>query len=114
MYLCPHFANRWLLTLICKYIPLKQWAFDDSHFPKYEKFKTDTHLKIILNRDTKTGKKIPDILLCQRSTKENYLIHQKYQNSITSSADLTNYLEEPYDKDLYPLYILQTTLRELA
>jgi len=25
----------WLLNFICKYIPLKQWAFDDSHSPKY-------------------------------------------------------------------------------
>ena len=30
-----------LLNFICKYIPLKQWAFDDSHFPKYQKFKVD-------------------------------------------------------------------------
>lgn len=39
--------NCWLLTFICRYIPLKQWAFDDSHSPKYEKFKTDPLLKII-------------------------------------------------------------------
>ena len=31
----------WLLGVICRYIPLKQWAFDDSHSPKYQKFKTD-------------------------------------------------------------------------
>ncbi len=31
----------WLINFICKYIPLKQWAFDDSHSPKYQKFKTD-------------------------------------------------------------------------
>ena len=31
----------WLLNLICRYIPLKQWAFDDSHSPKYQKFKID-------------------------------------------------------------------------
>ncbi len=30
----------WLLLFICKYIPLKQWAFEDSHSPKYQKFKT--------------------------------------------------------------------------
>ena len=33
--------NCWLINFICKYIPLKQWAFDDSHSPKYQKFKTD-------------------------------------------------------------------------
>ena len=33
--------NCWLLNFICRYIPLKQWAFDDSHSPKYQKFKTD-------------------------------------------------------------------------
>lgn len=31
----------WLLNSICRYIPLKQWAFDDSHSPKYQKFKVD-------------------------------------------------------------------------
>ncbi len=31
----------WLLIFICRYIPLKQWAFDDSHSPKYQKFKVD-------------------------------------------------------------------------
>lgn len=36
----------WLLHFIAKYIPLKQWAFDDSHSPKYQKFKTDTLPKL--------------------------------------------------------------------
>ena len=31
----------WLLNFICKYIPLRQWAFDDSHSPRYQKFKVD-------------------------------------------------------------------------
>lgn len=31
----------WLLSHICKHIPLRQWDFDDSHSPKYQKFKTD-------------------------------------------------------------------------
>lgn len=31
----------YLLLFICKYIPLKQWAFDDSHSPEYQKFKVD-------------------------------------------------------------------------
>jgi len=39
--------NRMLLGLLCRYIPLRQWAFDDSHSPKYEKFKTDELPKII-------------------------------------------------------------------
>lgn len=33
--------NCWLVSFICRYIPLKQWAYDDSHSPKYQKFKTD-------------------------------------------------------------------------
>lgn len=37
----------WLLYFICRYIPLKQWAFDDSHSPKYQKFKIDELPKII-------------------------------------------------------------------
>lgn len=32
---------------ICRYIPLKQWAHDDSHSPKYQKFKVDQLPKII-------------------------------------------------------------------
>ncbi len=38
----------WLLSFICRYIPLKQWSFDDSHSPKYQKFKID-ELPLILN-----------------------------------------------------------------
>ena len=33
--------NCWLINFICRYIPLKQWAFDDFHSPKYQKFKVD-------------------------------------------------------------------------
>ena len=36
-----------LLNFICRYIPLKQWTFDDSHSPKYQKFKVDQFPKII-------------------------------------------------------------------
>lgn len=47
--LCHHLyqQNCWLINFICKYIPLKQWAFDDSHSPKYQKFKVDQLPKII-------------------------------------------------------------------
>ena len=31
----------WLILFIAKYIPLKQWASDDSRSPKYQKFKVD-------------------------------------------------------------------------
>ncbi len=33
--------NCWLISFICRYIPLKQWDYDDSHSPKYQKFKVD-------------------------------------------------------------------------
>ena len=36
-----------LLNFICRYIPLKQWAFEDSHSPKYQKFKIDELPKIV-------------------------------------------------------------------
>ena len=39
--------NCFLIQFICKYIPLKQWAFYDSHSPKYQKFKIDSLPKII-------------------------------------------------------------------
>ena len=38
--------NCWLISFICRYIPLKQWAFDDSHSPKYQKFKVDVLPKV--------------------------------------------------------------------
>ena len=37
----------WLFNFICRYIPLKQWTFDDSNSPKYQKFKIDKFPKII-------------------------------------------------------------------
>lgn len=37
----------WLLLFICRYLPLRQWAFDDSHSPRYQKFKIDELPKII-------------------------------------------------------------------
>lgn len=37
----------WLFNFICRYIPLKQWVFDDSHSPKYQKFMIDKLPKII-------------------------------------------------------------------
>lgn len=42
--------NLWLIQFICKYIPLKQWAFDDSHSPKYQKFKIDL-LPVVINHN---------------------------------------------------------------
>jgi len=36
-----------LLLFIAKYIPIKQWAFDDSHSPEYQKYKVDKLPKII-------------------------------------------------------------------
>ena len=45
--------NCWLLNFICRYIPLKQWAFDDSHSPKYQKYKID---ELPLGAGTQDGK----------------------------------------------------------
>lgn len=39
--------NSELLLFIAKYIPLKQWAFEDSHSPEYQKFKVDKLPKIV-------------------------------------------------------------------
>lgn len=36
-----------MLNFICRYIPLKQWAFEDSNSPKYQKFKVDELPKIL-------------------------------------------------------------------
>lgn len=37
----------WLLNFVCRYIPLRQWAFDDTHSPKYQKFTVDVPPLII-------------------------------------------------------------------
>ena len=42
--------NCWLVLFICKYIPLKQWAYNDSHSPIYQKFKIDTLPKIMCHK----------------------------------------------------------------
>lgn len=39
--------NCWLIFLLCRYIPLRQWAFDDSHSPKYQKLKIDELPKLL-------------------------------------------------------------------
>jgi len=36
----------WLINFICRYIPLKQWAYDDTHSPKYQKFSVDELPKV--------------------------------------------------------------------
>ena len=43
----------WLLNFICRYIPLRQWAFDDSHSSSYQKFKIDqlTVIKTFYKQD---------------------------------------------------------------
>ena len=45
--------NCWLISFICRYIPLKQWVFDDSHSPKYQKFKVDElpHIRTFIKQD---------------------------------------------------------------
>ena len=37
----------YLFKFICKFIPLKQFAFDDSNSPDYQKFKTDKLPRIV-------------------------------------------------------------------
>ena len=80
--------NSWLISFICRYIPLKQWAFDDSHSPKYQKFKIDElpRIKSFFKQDwqflleyylwrygkplkpvqRRNGKSIPEDLVCPR------------------------------------------------
>ena len=62
--------NCWLINFICRYIPIRQWAFDDSHSPKYQKFKIDelplitdfrqdwTYKELIPYYEKRYGKKI--------------------------------------------------------
>lgn len=62
----------WLTLFIAKYIPLKQWAFDDSHSPKYQKFKTDI-LPVIIHYE------IVDYNLLIQYYKELVLCQEKVQ-----------------------------------
>lgn len=78
----------WLLLFIAKFIPLKQWAYDDTHSPKYQKFKVDK-LPIIIKFEKqdyrflleyykykyskplkpvnrRNGKSIPNDIICPR------------------------------------------------
>ena len=52
--------NCWLVLFICKYIPLKQWAYDDSKSPAYQKFRIDELPRIIsYEQDWKWNDLIP-------------------------------------------------------
>lgn len=65
--------NFWPILFICKYVPLKQWAFDNFHSPKYQKFKIDelplvtdfrqdwTYRELIPYFEKRYGKKIHSI-----------------------------------------------------
>ncbi len=59
----------WLLNFICRYIPLKQWAFDDSHSPKYQKFKID------LSADISLSSSGPSMIPTLPNIKSSRLIH---------------------------------------
>ena len=62
--------NCWLINFICRYIPRRQLAFDDSYSPKYQKFKIDelplitdfrqdwTYRELIPYYEKRYGKKI--------------------------------------------------------
>ena len=72
--------NCWLIHFICRYIPLKQWAFEDSHSPKYQKFKIDelplvtdfrqdwTYKELIPYYEKRYGKKIRPSAVVQSVT----------------------------------------------
>lgn len=92
----------WLLNFICRYIPLKQWAFDDSHSPKYQKFKIDelplitdfrqdwTYKDLIPYYEKRYGKKIlpirrhsvcdiPDNCCCPRCDAPKPFLYNRFQ-----------------------------------
>ena len=91
-----------LLLFIAKYIPLKQWTFEDSHSPKYQKFKVDKLPKIIhfekadyklllayykhkYNKlikpvQRRNGKSIPEDIVCPRCGAPNHYIYDNNGN----------------------------------
>ena len=60
--------NAWMVQFLCKYIPLKQWAYDDTHSPKYQKFKTDELPKLVYQEQLKVLAKISGMV--QAATEE--------------------------------------------
>lgn len=61
---------NYLVIFICKFIPLKQFVFDDSHSPNYQKFKTDKLPRII-----KFEKQDYEFLIEYYKWKYNKVIH---------------------------------------
>lgn len=106
--------NCWSINFICRYIPLKQWAFDDSHSPKYQKFKVDElpriktffkqdwqfllqyyqwkYGKVIKPVQRRNGKSIPDDIICPRCGAPHHYIYDnnggngQYQCKICSQT----------------------------
>lgn len=66
--------NCWLVLFICKYILLKQWAYDDSKSSAYQKFKID---------------ELPRIISYEQDWKWN---------------DLITYYEQRYGKNIKPTF----------
>ena len=87
----------WFINFICRYIPLKQWAFDDSHSPKYQKFKIDQLpvIKTFIKQDwqfllqyyqwkyekpvkkvqRRNGKSIPEDIICPLCSAPHHYIY---------------------------------------
>lgn len=99
----------WLFNFICRYIPLKQWAFDDSHSPKYQKFKIDELpvIKTFIKQDwqflleyyhwkygnlkpvqRRNGKSIPEDTVCP--------LCRVRQRDMTCALCLENFKEEAF------------------
>ena len=92
----------YLCNFICKFIPLKQFAFDDSNSPDYQKFKTDKlpviktfekldyvflieYYKWRYNKTTKpinrrNGKEIPSSVICPRCGATHQFIYDNNGN----------------------------------
>ena len=105
----------WLLNFICRYIPLKQWVFDDSHSPKYQKFKIDQLPKIIhcwLTRKTantllSTNVWIPNALIIFTTSKKSVMktllktMAKTNISSTTSPRGSDSYRTEPHRAGSY-------------
>ena len=85
--------NCWLINFICRYIPLKQWAFDDSHSPKYQKFTIDklplftyyqqgwTYKDLILYYEKRYGKrrsKTEPVCFCRIKKRQKVFLENCY------------------------------------
>ena len=90
--------NCWLINFICRYIPLKQWTFDDSHSPKYQKFKID---ELPLVTDFRQGWSYKDLIPYYEKRYGKKDVYKRQLKKVDKKD-----LQEDYGKNKYKLHYI--------